>query len=232
MRAHQSRRNHDLSSLGPIRPGWRARAVPVAGVAAVLGTAGLGVFLAFSGDSSDRSGAAEPAAIRPITAIPEISTSAGSGFLEISWVRQVPAPSRRAGWTRDDQDPLTDGSLTDGSPIEGSPTEGLHAEGRRSGGPHGDEPAVDGSGVNGSRVDGSRVGGSRVGGSRVDGGTSRDGEPRARVAVQTPRTAPRPPAVAPASPAPAPAGVRPDPCATFNDLRRDYCYQVLDRLTR
>ncbi|MFB9532230.1 hypothetical protein [Nonomuraea roseola] len=24
----------------------------------------------------------------------------------------------------------------------------------------------------------------------------------------------------------------PDPCATFRDLRRDYCYEVLDDLTR
>ncbi|MEU7899421.1 hypothetical protein AB0B45_42045 [Nonomuraea sp. NPDC049152] len=48
--------------------------------------------------------------------------------------------------------------------------------------------------------------------------------------MATPRSEPRPPAVAP--PSPAPPRAQPDPCATFHDLRRDYCYQLLNNLTR
>ncbi|MET9337530.1 hypothetical protein [Nonomuraea sp. NPDC003804] len=46
------------------------------------------------------------------------------------------------------------------------------------------------------------------------------------MAERTPRSEPRTPAVQPSAPGPAP-----DPCATFHDLRRTYCYDVLDRLT-
>ncbi|MFE3449201.1 hypothetical protein ACFXJ8_09720 [Nonomuraea sp. NPDC059194] len=92
--------------------------------------------------------------------------------------------------------------------------------GQRTGAVVGDRgPRLDAPLIGGPHTDGPRAGG-------VDDG-------QARVAVQTPRSAPRLPAATPptARPADGPASIRPDPCATFDGLRRDYCYQVLDDLT-
>ncbi|MBP2702726.1 hypothetical protein JOL79_02785 [Microbispora sp. RL4-1S] len=46
----------------------------------------------------------------------------------------------------------------------------------------------------------------------------------------TPTAKPDPPRRTSAEPQ-GPPGPSGDPCARFHDLRRDYCYQVLDRLT-
>ncbi|MBA2888981.1 hypothetical protein [Nonomuraea soli] len=56
--------------------------------------------------------------------------------------------------------------------------------------------------------------------------------PRGPSATTTHRGAGRTPAATRAGERPRTRRGLPDPCATFRDLRRDYCYEVLDSLGR
>ncbi len=231
MLAHQSRRNHDLSPLRGIRPGSYNRLAPAAGAATVLAIAGLGILLAFTGPRN-------PARKSAPEFDQENALFHGSRTPSHSpWSTPVSGPSPRAS----DPSPGASGSSPGASDPSPRPTARTSSAAvRRS--PDSSTPGVPELSARGPST--AAPGWVRV----LPAPTRKAGSPRpstlataatARAATPAARTspaatpAPEPPAPEPRAPEPrATVPAESNPCATFQDLRQTYCYQLLDSLTR
>lgn len=233
--AHQSRRNHDLSPLRAIRPGSRNRLAPAAGVATVLAIAGLGILLAFTGPRNPLRKSA-PEFDQENALFDGSRTPSHSPWpAPVSSPSPTPTPTSPADGFLDLITPSTPGPNVPSTPDPNVPKAPEST------------PAL-------SRPAPSRT--TTPGWVRVLPAPTRKAasprpsrSPTARAATPAARTSP---AVTPAPEPPAPENrateprateprapepratvrVGPNPCATFQDLRQDYCYRLLEGLSR
>jgi hypothetical protein len=242
MLAHQSQRNHDLSPLEAIRPGRRDRLAATAGVAGVIAIAALGIFLAFMGSQSpepekapvndQESGIFTRSAIPSPTAWATSTSTAGPTTPESG-----PAPENALPPQNDKTPEIT---MARPGPV---PSPGTVPE------PPGGLPHLVPAQTAAAREDSTTAGGSSE---RSRAPKSTPADTKAGREAGTEAVTPAPRTIAPPEvheedrkkehepsrserpdhhPRPA-VRLGADPCATFPDFRRDYCYLLLDRLTR
>ncbi|WP_147268307.1 hypothetical protein [Spongiactinospora rosea] len=207
-----------MSLISRLFAGQRRSWVAAAGAVAVLGTAGTGVFLAFSAGQNANSGPPE-----------QSTTSDGT---------PRPRPGRPVG-TAGRPEPRPSGEFSGWVPGSGTPTPAPSTPRREAA-----VPVPSGDRVDATRPGGHPPTAGRQAPRPPTAKTRRNGgarhapvrppERRAPRRQQAPEPEPRPQPLPQPQPAPRPSVTwrGANPCATFDDFRRPYCDRFLDRLRR